>query len=175
MRHRKKSEKFSRSRAQRKALVKLLLKAVVINERITTTTSRAKYMRARVDRLITWAKSGSLHHRRLAYKMLENHRLVKKLFENIGPRFKNRVGGYTRVLKVGIRKGDGASLSILELTSIPKRSKDPKEKKAKLIEEKSEKEASPKKNKIPLKKEIKSKKGIFSGAKKALKKERDAL
>jgi len=175
MRHRKKSEKFSRSRAQRKALVKLLLRAVIVNERITTITSRAKYMRGRVDRLITWAKADSLHHRRLAYRVLEDHRLVKKLFENIGPRFKNVVGGYTRALKVGIRKGDGASLSILELTNIPKRSKSLKEQKTKPVEEKKEIEAPSKKNKIPSKKEIKPKKGLFSGAKKVLKKERDAL
>ena len=85
MRHRRKSEKFSRSRAQRKALVKSLLQAVIVNERIVTTTSRAKYLRAEVDKLITWGKRGTLADKRLAYDVLGNHRMVTKLFNSILP------------------------------------------------------------------------------------------
>jgi len=77
MRHRKKSERFSRSQSQRKALIKSLLRAVIINERITTTTSRAKYLKGEVDGLITWAKKGTLAGKRLAYSVLGDHKLVK--------------------------------------------------------------------------------------------------
>ena len=171
MRHRKKSEKFSRSRAQRKALVKSLLKALIINERITTTTSKAKYLRAEVDKLITWTKQGTLAARRLAFSVLGDHKLVRRLFEVIGPRFKHIKGGYTRVLKAGVRRGDGASLSILELTRKEKKPKVRKVKKEKVKEERPEK---PEEKKAP-KKEAKPKKGIVSGVRKIFKKERDAL
>jgi len=183
MRHRKKSERFSRSRAQKKALVKSLVRALIINERITTVTSRAKYLRSEIDKLITWAKKGTLANKRLAFCVLEDHKLVKKLFDDIGPRFsakggsasggKEITGGYTRVLRSGIRKGDGASLSLIELTKIVKEKK---------IHKKKEEKAEPKevskeerKEKIPPKKIIKPKKGFVSGVKKIFKKERDAL
>src|SRR3989338_8523555 len=106
MRHRKKSEKFSRSRGQRRALVKSLLRAIIINERIITTTSRAKYLRAEVDNLITKAKSGNLASRRLVYQKLGDHSLVKRLFETIAPRFKALTSGYTRIAQLIQRKGD---------------------------------------------------------------------
>jgi len=109
MRHRKKSERFSRSQSQRKALIKSLLRAVIINERITTTTSRAKYLKGEVDGLITWAKKGTLAGKRLAYSVLGDHKLVKKLFDEIGPRFSKVSGGYTRTLSVATRKGDGGT------------------------------------------------------------------
>ena len=170
MRHRKKSEKFSRSRAQRKALVKALLRSVVINERIVTTTSRAKYLRAEVDRLITWGKRGTLADRRLVYRALGDHKLVRKVFEAIVPRYPATTGGYTRVLSVGVRKGDGAALSLLELTKFEKKrkpSKGVREKSAnKLTEVKSDKE--------PPKKVKKPEKGIASRVKKIFKKERDS-
>jgi large subunit ribosomal protein L17 len=171
MRHRKKSERFSRSRAQRKALVKSLLKAVVINERIKTTTSKAKYLRGEVDQLITLAKTNTLASRRQAFDVLGDHKLVHRLFESIGPRFKNIKGGYTRVLTAGVRKGDGALLSILELTKIEKKAKLRKVKKEKPKEERPEK---PEEKKAP-KKEAKPKKGLVSGMRKIFKKERDAL
>ena len=173
MRHRKKSEKLSRSRAQKKALVKALLRAVVINERITTTTSKAKYLRADVDKLITWAKRNTLHCRRLAFAILGDQKLVRRLFDVIGPRFKDISGGYTRVLAQGVRKGDGASLSILELTKIEKKKKPSKAKKTK-AKEKEEHIEKHEEKKAP-KKEAKPKKGIISGVRKIFKKERDAL
>jgi len=173
MRHRKKSEKFSRSRAQKKALVKSLVRALLINERIKTTTSRAKYLRTEADRLVTLAKKGTLADKRLAYKVLGDHKLVSRLFEVIGPRFQHITGGYTRILNVGIRKGDGASLSLIEFTRKVLKAKGPKVKKEKAP--KVEKEAPKKESKIPPKKETKSQKGIFSGVKKVFKKERDAL
>lgn len=166
MRHRKKSQKFSRPRAQRKALVSSLLRAVIIDERIITTTARAKYLRSDVDKLINWAKKDSLSHRRLAYRRLKSHSLVKRLFEIIGPRFKNIPGGYSRVLTVGTRKGDGASLSILELTVRHKKTKGIKKEKSADEIKPSQKD---KERKVPLK-DIKSGKGIISGVKKIFKK-----
>ncbi len=173
MRHRKKSEKFSRSRAQRNALVKSLLRAVIINERIVTTASKAKGLRGEVDNLITLAKKGSLHHRRLAYRLLEDHRLVKRLFEVVAPRFDKIEGGYTRVLKLGNRKGDGAPISVLELTRMQKKEK--KEPKAKKEKDKAKKVSEKKEEKIAPKKEKKPKKGLIAGVRKIFKKERDAL
>ena len=172
MRHRKKSEKFSRPRAQRKALIKSLLRAIIIYERITTTTSKAKFIKSKIDKLITWAKNDNLANKRLAYSVLGDHKLVKKLFNEIGPRFKEINGGYCRVLHSGKRLGDGASLSILEFTRIDKKKETVKVKK-----KESSNKPQQDKEKVSLKKETKfkegkPKKGIFSGAKKIFKKEK---
>lgn len=168
MRHRKKSQKFSRPRGQRRALVASLLRAVIINERIITTTARAKYLRSDVDKLINWAKKDSLSHRRLAYRRLKSHSLVKRLFEIIGPRFLNIPGGYSRVLTVSKRKGDGAPLSILELTVRHKKAKSIKKEKSapgiKPLQKDKERGVSPK--------GIKPRKGIMSGVKKIFKKKK---
>jgi len=167
MRHRKKSEKFTRSRAQRKALIKSLARALIISERITTTTSKAKYLRTQADKLITWAKKDSVFYRRLAYRLLEDHKLVKKLFDTIGPRFKDVNGGYTRVLALGRRKGDSAPISLLELTKTA-----PKEDlQVKQAAGKSKKAAS-KEEKSAEKKEPKAKKSVTSGLKKIFKKKK---
>jgi large subunit ribosomal protein L17 len=160
MRHRKKSEKFSRSRAQRKALVKSLLRAIFTYERITTTESKAKGIRKWIDKLITWAKEDTLHHRRLCYRWLEDHKLVKRLFEEIAPRFKEVNGGYTRIIDLGNRKDDGANMSILELTKIEKKEKVSKKKEERKKEEK------------PKEEQKEEKKGFVSGVKKIFKKER---
>lgn len=170
MRHRKRSEKFSRSRAQRKALIKSLLRSLIIYERITTTESKAKQLRRTVGRLITWTKQDTLHHRRLTYRLLQSHTLVKRLFEVIGPRFKDTHGGYTRIFDLGYRKGDGAKMSILELTKIEK-----KEIKHKKKKQKKEKIHEFEKKKVVPKKIEKPKKGFISGVRKIFKKERDAL
>lgn len=162
MRHRKKSEKFSRSRAQKKALVKSLVRAVVINEKIKTTTARAKYIRSETEKLITLAKENLLSGRRQAFRILEDHKLVKKLFDDIGPRFKTIKGGYTRIYKVSPRKGDGASMSILELTKIFKKEK------ASPVKKTEGKTASLKSK--THQKTVKKDKGILSGVKKILKK-----
>ena len=163
MRHRKKSEKFSRPRAQRKALVKSLLRSLIISERIATTESKAKALRPWADKLIGWAKAGTLNNRRLSYRLLEDHALVKRLFDNIGPRFKDVKGGYTRVVDFGFRKGDGAKLSFLELTRI--------ERKLKGKKGEEEKEKKTKKEKETPKKE--EKRGIVSGVKKMFRSKKD--
>ncbi len=168
MRHRKKSKRFSRSRAQKKALIKSLLRSVVLAERITTTTEKAKYLKSRLERLITLAKGNSLHHRRLAYQVLEDHKLVQRLFEVIAPRFKNINGGYSRTFRLGFRKGDGASLSVFELTQLTKL-------KATKLKGKTEDQAKDleKEKKVTVKKEKKPKKGIIPNVRKIFKKEHD--
>lgn len=153
MRHRKKSEKFSRSRAQRKALIRSLLRSLVIYEQIVTTESKAKGIRPWMDRLISWGKRGDLHSRRLVYRFLGDHKLVKRLFDEIAPRFKDVEGGYTRVVDLRVRRGDGAKLSLLELT---RKQEKPREKKTKV--EKVERTVSKKeeeKEKLPVKEESK--------------------
>ncbi|UCD16079.1 MAG: 50S ribosomal protein L17 [Candidatus Omnitrophota bacterium] len=171
MRHRKVTKKFSRPRAQRKALISALLRAVVIKERITTTEAKAKALRSWVGKLITWAKQDSLHHRRLSYRLLKDHSLVKRLFEVIGPRFKTVNGGYSRIIDLGPRKGDGALISIFELTK-----REPPKEKVKEKKEKHKEEKPPKRErKLATKKEQPPKKGIISGVRSIFKKERDAL
>ncbi len=168
MRHRKKSEKFSRSRAQRRALVKSLLRAIIINERIITTTSRAKYLRGELDSLITRAKANDLASHRLIYRKLGDHSLVKRLFETITPRFKTETSGFTRIIQLSARKGDSAPLSIIELTKRePKKKKvaKPKDAKVKAVESKEEAAAE--------KKPEQPKKSLISGMRKIFKKERD--
>lgn len=172
MRHRKKSQKFSRSRAKRKALKKSLLRSMITYERIKTSEAKAKALRSWTDRLITWAKAGTLHHKRLAYSMLGDHVLVKKLFDSIGPRFAAIKGGYTRVLDLGYRKGDAAKISLIELTRIEKKERKiihKKEKEPERIEvtKKEEEKRAPRKEK--------PKKGIMQGVKGIFKKERDSL
>lgn len=116
MRHRKKSNRFSRPRAQRSALIKSLVRAIITSRRITTTTAKAKRIRSWIEKMITWGKRGDLHSRRLAYDFLGDHALVKKLFDELAPQFEKVKGGYTRVISVGHRKGDGAQLSLIEFT-----------------------------------------------------------
>jgi large subunit ribosomal protein L17 len=169
MRHRKKNRKFSRPLAQRKALVKSLLRALVINERIITTQAKAKALKRWADKLITWAKKDTLYHRRLSFRILNDHNLVKRLFESIGPRFKDTNGGYTRLFDLYYRRGDGSKRAVLELTKIEK-------KKVHRIKEKREKERPRKEEKrIAPRKEEKPKKGFISSVRKIFKKERDAL
>jgi large subunit ribosomal protein L17 len=133
MRHRKAGRKFGRTRAHRRAMFRNLLTSLVLDEKITTTDAKAKELKRLADKLITLAKRGDLHARRRALTMLfsqtveiqtANGNKVKrtsrdalaKLFDNLGPRFEARQGGYTRVLKAGVRQGDGALLSIIEWT-----------------------------------------------------------
>jgi len=161
MRHRKKSERFSRSRAQRKALIRSLLRSLFIYEKIVTTQSKAKGIRGWVDKLVEWAKKDTLHHRRLAYKILCDHKLVKRLFEEIAPRFKDISGGYTRIVNIGYREGDGALLSLLELTRIKEEKKEKKKKEEKGKE--AVKEISPPQE------TVQPQKSFFQGIKKLFK------
>ena len=115
MRHRIKGRHFNRPADQRKALYRSLVRSVIINERITTTEAKAKEAKALVEKLITYGKKGSLHDRRQAMSFLPDSRVVSKVFDDISPRYNEWNGGYTRVLKIGNRKGDNAPMAILEL------------------------------------------------------------
>ncbi|MCF7873275.1 MAG: 50S ribosomal protein L17 [Candidatus Omnitrophica bacterium] len=118
MRHKKKGNKLSRSRAQRKALLKSLLRSIIISEKIKTTTPKAKVVKPQIDKIIGLAKKNNLSARRQAFKIIGDHSLVKKLFNQIGPRFNDGQGGYSRIYNLGFRKSDGASLSQIELTKL---------------------------------------------------------
>ncbi len=115
MRHLKKGRKLGSDASHTKAILKSLAIALFTNERIKTTEARAKEVRSLVDKVITWGKKGDVHSRRLALAALGDKELVQKIFTDIAPRFEGRDGGYTRILKLGPRKGDAAPMVILEL------------------------------------------------------------
>ena len=116
MRHGIAGNKLGRNSSWRKATVRDIATATLTRERICTTKAKAKEARKLVDRLVTMGKKGSLAHKRRAYAVLCNHRLVSELFESIAPRFQLRAGGYTRIIPLGMRRGDNAQLVYLELT-----------------------------------------------------------
>jgi len=115
MYHRKSGRRLNRTCAHLKALMKNMAVALIKNGQIETTEPKAKELRRVVEPLITLAKEDSVAHRRLVYARLRNHEVVAKLFTDIGPRFKERPGGYSRVLKCGFRPGDNAPMAIIEL------------------------------------------------------------
>lgn len=120
MRHRKSGKKLSRTWEHRKALFKNLARALMEHGKIRTTVTKAKELRKVADRLITLALRNDLHSRRLAFKLLCSHTLVKKLFDEIGPCFVGVPGGFTRVVSLGLpRRGDSAPLAYIELTRLP--------------------------------------------------------
>ena len=116
MRHLKSGRKLNRTASHRKALIRNLLKALVQREQIQTTDAKAKELRRWADRIVTLGKKDTLHARRLAYTQLGSRVLVSRLFDDIAPRFQNRAGGYTRIIKLGPRRGDAAPVSLIEFT-----------------------------------------------------------
>lgn len=117
MRHSNSGRKFSRTPSHRKAMLHNLAKALLIHGKICTTEMKAKDLRRVVEPLITLAKRNDLHSRRLAYRVLNDHALVKRLFDEVGPIFAETPGGYTRVLKLAMRrKGDNAPMAIIEFS-----------------------------------------------------------
>ena len=115
MRHKKSGYKLKRDIGARNSLLKGLVTSVIEQERIITTVPKAKAVKPLVERMITLAKRDTLHSRRQAAAFLETPAAVKKLFDKLGTRFGQRAGGYTRVVKLGWRKGDGAEQAMLEL------------------------------------------------------------
>ena len=107
--------KLGRDRSARKALLRSIVTSLFQHERIETTEAKAKELRKVADKMLTLAKRGDLHARRqvLAYMMDED--VVKKLFDEIAPKYKDRQGGYTRIIKTGVRQGDAAPVAIIEL------------------------------------------------------------
>jgi large subunit ribosomal protein L17 len=115
MRHLKSGRQLSRNSAHRWALMRNLITALLREEKIQTTDPKAKELRRWVDRVITLGKEGTLHARRQALGIVQDKAVVRKLFDTIGPRFKDRPGGYTRIIKIGFRRGDAAQMSVIEL------------------------------------------------------------
>jgi len=115
MRHLKSGRQLSRNSSHRWALMRNLITALLREEKIRTTDPKAKELRRWVDRVITLGKAGSLHARRQALSIVHDKAVVRKLFDTIGPRFKDRQGGYTRIVKIGIRRGDAAQMAVIEL------------------------------------------------------------
>jgi large subunit ribosomal protein L17 len=116
MRHQKARGKLSRDSAHRKALLMNLSKEIIEHERITTTVAKAKAVKPEVERLITLAKRGDLHARRQALSSLSQDKFtVHKLFDDLAPRYADRPGGYTRILKLGPRRSDSSEMVFIEL------------------------------------------------------------
>ena len=119
MRHGRKIAKLGRTASHRKAMLSNMMTSLFAHERITTTQTRAKELKRTAERVITFAKQGDLHARRRVLRVIEDKQVVAKLFDELGPRYKSRNGGYTRVVKLGPRRGDGAFMSIVELVDRP--------------------------------------------------------
>ena len=114
MRHRVAGRKLQRTTAHRNALFRNMAAALIKHEQITTTLAKAKELRPYVEKLVTLAKKGGLSNRRLAYTRLMDEQQLAKLFDVIAPRYADRSGGYTRVIKAGIRSSDAAAMAVIE-------------------------------------------------------------
>ena len=164
MRHQKKTIKLGRTAAHRKALLANQVCSLIAHQRVKTTLAKAKAVRPLAEKMVTFGKNGSLHARRMALSMLRQKDAVKKLFDEIAPRSANRNGGYTRIVKLGQRKSDSASMAFIEWVDAAQviEEKEPKEKPAK-----KQKEAAPppKEAAAPKAEEPKSKKRKWFGKK----------
>jgi len=116
MRHRKKGRSLSRTPSHRKATLRNMATSLFRHERIRTTEAKAKELRPFAEKLITIAREDDVHGRRRVRRHIADREVLGKLFDDIGPRFRDVDGGYTRILKIGARKGDGAELALIELT-----------------------------------------------------------
>lgn len=131
MRHNRQTKRFGRNPKERQAMLENLVTSLLVHQQITTTLEKAKQTKRLADRVITLGKDDTLHARRQAFSYLQDHELTSRLFKEVAPRFKNRKGGYTRILQLSRRKGDGAQLALLELTEKEIKVKETKPKKAK--------------------------------------------
>ncbi|MBU1178888.1 50S ribosomal protein L17 [Patescibacteria group bacterium] len=113
MKHQVKNRKFGRKRDERKAFLKSLMSSLIKHEKIETTEARAKEIRSKIEKFVTRAKIDNLANRRFLAKYFQKT-LVKKMTEELGPKYLNRKGGYTRVVKSGFRRGDGSDLAVIE-------------------------------------------------------------
>lgn len=160
MRHQNRVKKMNRTKSHRKALFMNLANALFDHESIKTTNPKAMELKKVADRLITLAKKKDLHSLRLVFAFLRDKKVVRKLFSDIGDRYAAINGGYTRVVKIGLRKGDAAPMAIIELTQKKEPEKEPEKGKAKPKKEakpKAAKEPKEKKEKAPAKKKAAAK------------------
>jgi large subunit ribosomal protein L17 len=173
MRHRVAGRKLSRHTQHRELMFRNMLISLLQYERIKTTLAKGKELRSWADKIISLGKKGTLHARRRAFALLRDKGIVKKLFDEIAPRFKDRQGGYTRVYRLGWRQGDGAPLSLVELVTYaaPEEKKKSTIKKAKEV---LEKVTPKKKEKVEKKEKEKEKeKGKEKKEKKVKKEEKE--
>lgn len=129
MRHNKAGRRLGRKTSHRIAMFRNMVTSLITHEKITTTDAKAKELRSIAEKLITLGKRGDLHARRLAASYVRDNETVAKLFSVVGPRYADRPGGYTRIVKLGLRHGDKAALSLIELvedTFVKKEGKKPK-------------------------------------------------
>src|SRR2546423_12629353 len=139
MRHGMVNRKLGRTSAHRNALFRNQLSSLIEHERIITTLPKAKELRPQIERLVTLGKNDSVHNRRRAERVVSEDSLVKKLFDTLGPRFTERPGGYTRIIKLGPRRGDASEMAILEFIGY-----EPKIEEKKPAAEAKSKKAAPK-------------------------------
>ena len=151
MRHQKSGRKLSRRKEHRKAMLSNLAVSLIENGRIKTTSAKAKEVRPFVERMVTFARRGDLHARRIVLSRLRNAAAVKKLFDEIGPQFVDRSGGYTRIVKLGFRPGDNSLMSLIEFV-------------AEEVDEKPTKKKPSKSKAKPVKAAVKAEKPAAEGA-----------
>jgi large subunit ribosomal protein L17 len=168
MRHGMVNRKLGRTSAHRNALFRNQLSSLIDRERIITTLPKAKELRPQIERLITIGRTDNVHNRRQVFRVLGDETLVAKVFDTLGPRFAERPGGYTRIIKIGPRRGDSAETAIIEFVGyelqVPEKEEPVKGKKAAAkkqaepVEEEQDESAEedkPKKKKAPAKKKAK--------------------
>lgn len=131
MRHHRQTHRLNRSKAERTALIENMVSSLLTHQTIQTTLQKAKVARRLADRIISLGKKDTLASRRQVFSYLQDHTLTSKVFKEVAPRFKSRNGGYTRILQLSRRKGDGAQLALLELTEKEIKVKEPKKSKKK--------------------------------------------
>lgn len=131
MRHLVSGRKLSRRKSHRTAMLANLAASLILHGRVKTTDAKAKEVRPFVERMVSFAKRGNLHARRIVLSRLKDADAVKKLFDEIGPRYTSRLGGYTRILKLGFRQGDNAPVSLIEFVEEEIDKKSPSKSKAK--------------------------------------------
>jgi large subunit ribosomal protein L17 len=118
MRHLVNKSKLGRTKSHREAMLRNQITSLILYGKIETTLAKARFLRSNVEKLITRAKiEDTIHNRRIARKVIQNKDALNKLFKEIGPKFKNRNGGYTRIIKTGFRKGDDAPMAVIEILS----------------------------------------------------------
>ncbi len=151
MRHRRKTHKLGRTKSHRQATLQNMANQMILHKQIRTTLAKAKAARGHLERLITHGKKDTVAARRLVFKFLQNHQLVKQLFDEIVPTYSDRNGGYTRIIKLGKRKGDGAEMAILQFVGFEPLIIDEKKDSGKKSKKKATtgKKKAPKKTKEP--------------------------
>src|ERR1700750_636767 len=139
MRHRNAGYKLGRNTSHRRALLRNLVTSILLEDRVETTTTKAKAARPHVEKLITLGKKGDLHSRRQALSYLQTREAATRLFETVAPRYSDRNGGYLRIVRTGFQKGDGAEKAFIELLGAEQQLDEKRQKRAELRADKRKK------------------------------------